>query len=247
MANAIEMTRSVSKTWNTNARDERSETDPSHSLTMREVEDLRRRFRFVESELGIRSTEGAIEDRLNRETPSDEAIWVDRQERRIRTCLQKGRLPPLPSARKGLSDRYQLAAGCIRVDLGDLSDEYMHQHTAVNWTAKDPYENDSVLWLVQMMRDVDRRRMIVGRSHDRILQAVYGDSTLGSDAIVFRKRFGDLMDVVVAIVNSQRKDGDPPARAMVRAKLGDDRFVRIMNHGAGEYLRKACDAYAVTR
>lgn len=236
----------TSGTFTTDARDERGETDPSRALTMREVSELRWRFTQVEADLGIRSTFGAQLDGALSQRISDEAVRESRQVRALVTQLRKGRRPK--GVAREFAERLGLlrgATGTVRVEM--LGGDYIYMRAPLHSLPADPYESDTVLTLVRRQREVDRRRRLVGHAHDRILQAVYGNSTLGDDVQAFRKRFGELLDVAVAIVNSQRSEKDPPARAIVRAKLSDDSFVRMLKQGAGAYLRAACIAYAETR
>jgi len=128
-----------------------------------------------------------------------------------------------------------------------LTDQEMHKHTPMRPTPADPYENDGLLWLVRRLREVDRRLVAVGAYPSRVLESYYGPSSSGEDRLPMRKRFGDLGEIVVAIMASQRTPTDKPARAMVREKLSDDSFVRVMKHAASGYLRRAAETFASTR
>lgn len=227
---------------------------------MREVAELRWRFTTVESDLGIRSTFGAQLDNAYAQMPSDDEVRRAKRIKALRTRISRGWKPTDQRTLDALEELMGIGTpGALYKGDGNYSvnrlpgsdhmfdENHIHLHAPVRTPPADPYESDAVLFLVRRLRDIDRRRRLIGRSHDRVLEAVYGNSTAGDDVLVFRKRFGDLVDVVIAIVNSQRGSSDPPARAIIRAKLTDDSFVRMMRHGASGYLRAACDAYAETR
>lgn len=92
--NAIEMKPPAGPaTYTTNARDERSETDPSRALTMREVDDLRWLWNHAAAELGLRSNTGAQLDRLEAEQLSKAAKDFESAWKRLLTRARKGWQP----------------------------------------------------------------------------------------------------------------------------------------------------------
>lgn len=233
-------------TYTTDARDERLETDPSRALTMREVASLRWFFCEAESDMGVRSTFGAQLDAAIAQRISDESRIEAQQVRSIVTQLRKGKRPK-GKALELAKDVGLLRSASMTVRIEQLGGEYIYMHAPAHNVVIDPYENDGVLRSVRRANEIRARLVRVGENHTKVLNAVYGPATHGEAREALRKRFGDLVEVVVAIVASRREESDPPARAMVRAKLSDDSFVRMLKHGASGYLREAANAYAGTR
>jgi hypothetical protein len=241
------------------------ETDPSSALHATERRDLVWFFGEAEADLGITSTFGqqlaaALSQRI-----SDAAMQDARVLKALRTKLRKGWRPSKKqrvAQRSAITqafidhvgpDAFKVAAstdGNARVmpaSSHDLSDQTIYMRAPMHSVPADPYENDRVLFLVRKANAVRARLVRTGDNHTRVLNAVYGPATHGEAREALRKRFGELVEVVVALVASQRKDSDPMARTMVIAKLHDDSFVRMMKHGAGAYLRKAASSFADTR
>lgn len=232
-------------TFTTSAHDERAPTDPSAALRPADIAGLRWFFGEHESDLGIRSTFGAQLEGALAQRMSDEARREARQMSALLSQLRKGRMP------KGVAREFAERIGLVRdgqkIRIELLGGEYIYQHAPTHPPPPDPFESDRVLVLVRRANQIRTRLRAIGENHTKVLNAVYGPATHGEGREQLRKRLGDLVEVAVAIVASQRTDKDPPARAMVRAKLTDDSFVRMLKHAAGGYLRAAARAYAETR
>jgi len=243
------------------------ETEPDASLLPTERKDLLWRWNDCEAELGVKCTFGAQLDAALSQRISDEALKDARAVMAMLTRLRKGWRPRASRrARRRQSDVNKAFLAHVGIelrpalgsadgnaqrapvlDVSDLSDQRIYMHAPLRPVPSDPYENDGIFWLVRRLRAVDRRLVAIGRSHARILESYFGPASSGEDRLPMRKRFGDLVEIVVAIMASQRSPTDKPARALVREKLHDDSFVRVMKHGASGYLRAAANAFAGTR
>ena len=276
MANAIEFTPpGAAGTYTTDRRDERAETDPSSPLTLRELSDLRWFFCEAESDMGVHSTFGEQLDRALGQMISDDAALEAKTMARLRSRVRHGWRPKAETAKRyrlndkaeammshlgvefpgALSDpdgnfqtRKGLTVEWMRENLADLlSDQTIYMRSPVHSSPPDPYEDDRVLVLVRRANAIRARLRRTGEKHTKVLCAVYGPVVNGESHEAFRKRFGDMVSIVLAVVASRREPGDPSPRSIVRAKLTDDSFVRMMHRVASGYLRAACAAYAETR
>lgn len=257
MANAITIPPPKGATYTTDARDERHETDPSSPLTLRELSDLKWFFCEAMSDMGVRSTFGEQLERALGQRAGADALREARTRRRLISKIHKGWRPSKSTMTKhGLDEVAILFPGAfidpdgnfqLRAIESELSDQTIYMRSPIHSAPPDPYEDDHVLVLVRKANAIRVRLQTVGENHTKVLNATYGPVVNGDGHAAMRKRFGDLTEIVVAIVASQRSSADPPSRAIIRAKLSDDSFVRMLKHGAGGYLRAACSAYAGTR
>lgn len=208
----------------TRGSDARLPTDPTISLTLREIEDLRWFWQDAEALCGVRSTFGAQLEQARGKMASDDVVReLAAIKREVTALRRKAGLQPLPE------------------------EQTMYVNEDTNPPLADPFDNDDILLHVRRA-NVVRRRLEQMPPWHRVLHAVYGPGRGDeNDRRAIGKRFGEIGEVVIAVVASQRTEEDPPARAIVIAKLTDDSFVRMMRHVAGNYVRQACERYARTR
>ena len=248
--------------------DERPESDPSSALTMREVAGLRWFWTQAEADMGIRSTFGAQLDAALGQRISDEAASEAKAFKLLRSKLRRGWVPSrrktriqqrprvtdvalehfgisLDASDDGNYQRTRIDPAML--DAGDFSEQTIYMHAPIRPPPPDPYDNDRILVFVRRANETRERLVLLSDRHICTLYAAYGESACGEDRQALRKRFGELLGIVVALVATQRKPGDPPPRALLSAKLTDDSFVRLQKRRAAGHLRAACEAYAGTR
>lgn len=128
----------------------------------------------------------------------------------------------------------------------NAGEECMHVRETVCGVPDDPYPDE-------MLRHVARTRRIratLSRCSTQVvslLHAVYGPVNASPDTQLARKKFGDLTEVVVAIVNVSREPDDEPARRMVVRRLTNDAYVQTIRRTAEAFLRLAQAIYAKER
>jgi hypothetical protein len=235
------------RTYTTSVRDERSETDPSRSLTMREVAELQWFFCQAEADMGVRSTFGEQLARALGKRASDEARRLASKRRWLLKRTIRGWSPKAASTLEAECLAIGIPIGNRAAATTQFHEQHIYQHAEAHEPPNDPYENDSILFLVRRANMIRRRLERAGSNATKVLNAVYGIPMAGEDRAALRKRFGDLVEIVVALVACQRSDTDAPARSIVRAKLNDDTFITMQTRNAREYLKNACEAYAGTR
>lgn len=240
--------------------------DPAAALLPVEVRDLRWFYCEAESDMGIRSTFGRQLDAALAQRISDEAASDARAVRALRTRLQKGWRPKRRALRRakrsaiteamlehvgadlpdeGVAQTQRISPE--RLDLGDLSEQTIYMRSPLRTVVIDPYESEAILKCVGRANRIRARLVVAGDAVARVLHAVYGPATFGQERKALAKRFGDLVEVVVAIMAAKREPSDPPARATVIANLHNDAFVRTARIVAENRLRAAAEAYAETR
>ena len=212
---------------------------PAHDeFTSSDVEDLIWLWNEAESEYGIRSTQGGIEDQLNRNAIGDEALAdLALARRRLNRHLKAK-----TETRLSLDE---LDANMQRAIAEALRDpEYMHISGTSHAGSSAPFENDRAMGGVRRARRIRTRLNAIHEHHRLVLHAVHGPFRINvDDREVLRKKFGELVQIVVNIVAAAREEGDPSAVTLTLTKSRDDSFVTMQNRRAIALHEHAKNAY----
>lgn len=213
------------------------EREADEGLEPQDISDLIFIWQGAEAACGVRSTFGEQCDRAAEAMPTQDAVLDARryQRERVRAWVSLGHDANAP--------------GSPRFDV-----ECMPVKPTPPTVNADPYEgivgfsHDNGCNAVARAGRVRSRLLRCSEGSRRVLFAVYGPPKGNEkERRSARMKFGDLVEVVVALVAFQRSENDPPARAIVSAKLTDDSFVRVMKTRAAGMLRTAARDYAGAR
>lgn len=213
---------------------------PEGALRPAELADLFWIWNDAEAAMGIRSTFGGeLERAMLYAMPASQT----RSERAM-----AGEYGPWEQRRTALR-RWVNAGHAVDAAGSPMWDsETMSIHPTGPNGSCDPYESDEILLAIARANRIRARLRRCSVNSVKVLNAVFGpprgDEEQRRD---MRRRFGNLVPIVVAIVSAARSDDDPPARAIITAKITDDSFVRLMKTRAAGILRAATRDYAGCR
>ena len=207
---------------------ERDEEKPDDALGPQGRADLAWFFNSCEAAMGVKSTFGAQCERAAQAMPTESAVLDARryQRERVREWVALGHDANEP--------------GSPRFDI-----ETMPVHETAPYATQDPYESDDILGDVAKARRIRAALNRCDRSSVLVLYAAFGPPK-GNEAQrrTMAKKFGNLVEIVVAINAFMRSESDPSARDIVDARISDDSFVRLMVKRAQGMLRVAARDYA---
>ena len=212
---------------------------PEGALRPAELADLFWIWNDAEAAMGIRSTFGSELERAMLYAVSNST----RSERGM-----AGEYGPWEQRRTALR-RWVNAGHAVDAAGSPMWDaETMSIHPTGPSGTCDPYESDEILVAIGRANRIRARLSRCSVNSVKVLNAVFGPSRGDEEQRRdMRRRFGNLVPIVVAIVSAARSENDPPARAIITAKITDDSFVRLMKTRAAGILRAATLDYAGCR